>query len=295
MSEEIDKPDRAAPEDERRGPQAGERLAEARRRQQITVLEIAKELHLDEPKVRALEQNDFDVLGAPVFAKGHMRKYAQLVGVDFDDVLADYYHLNRSAGMPPVVLERRKRSRNFSPGPWIAGIIIVLIAMIVYWLLAAGPGSFVEGTSSEVPGESSPPLLVDGTTLPATELLPPMVADESASPAAGQPLATVSVGDDVAAQEIAAEPPQLPVAGDQVHLLVTFSADCWTEISDADGRRLYFEMGRSGESVEVSGAAPLSVLFGNADAVSLRVNGADYSIAAGDRRGQTVQLTLSTS
>jgi cytoskeletal protein RodZ len=295
VSEEIDKPDRAAPEDERRGPQAGERLAEARRRQQITVLEIAKELHLDEPKIRALEQNDFDVLGAPVFAKGHMRKYAQLVGVDFDDVLADYYHLNRSAGMPPVVLERRKRSRNFSPGPWIAGIIIVLIAMIVYWLLAAGPGSSVEGTSSEVSGESSPPLLVDGTTLPATELLPPMVADESASPAAGQPLATASIGDDVAAQEIAAEPSQLPVAGDQVHLLVTFSADCWTEISDADGRRLYFEMGRSGESVEVSGAAPLSVLFGNADAVSLRVNGADYSIAAGDRRGQTVQLTLSTS
>ena len=71
-------PDRAVPDDERRGPLAGERLAVARRNQQITVLEIAKELHLDEHKVRALEQNDFDVLGAPVFAKGHLRKYAQL-------------------------------------------------------------------------------------------------------------------------------------------------------------------------------------------------------------------------
>jgi len=285
VSEEIDKPDRAAPQDERRGPQAGERLAEARRRQQISVLEIAKELHLDEPKVRALEQNDFDVLGAPVFAKGHMRKYAQLVGVDFDDVLADYYHLNRSAGMPPVVLERRKRSRNLSPGPWIAGIIIVLIALSAYWLLAASPVSTVGNTSSDVPGESSPP----------TESLPPTIADSSASSAAGEPLATASIGDDVAAQEIAAGPSRLPVGGDQVHLVVAFSADCWTEISDADGRRLYFEMGRSGETVEVSGAAPLSVLFGNADAVSLRVNGADYSIATAERRGQTVQLTLYAS
>ena len=34
------------------GPLAGERLAAARREQQITVLEVAKELHLDEPKVQ---------------------------------------------------------------------------------------------------------------------------------------------------------------------------------------------------------------------------------------------------
>ncbi len=279
MSEEIDKPDRTAPDDEPKGPLAGERLAEARRRQQITVLEIAKELHLDEPKVRALEQNDFDVLGAPVFAKGHMRKYAQLVGVNFDDVLADYYHLNRSAGMPPVVLERRKRSRTFSPGPWIAGAVIALIAIAAYWLLGAKPVSSVQDTSGDVTLESSTP----------------MVADEIAFPAAGEPLPTVSIEDDAVVQEIAAEPSQLPAAVDQVRVLVTFSADCWTEIIDATGRRLYFEMGRRGESVAVSGVAPLSVLFGNADAVSLRVNGADYSIAAAERRNQTVQLTLYAS
>ena len=71
------------------GPVGGERLAEARREQQISVLEIAKELHLDEHKGRALERNEFDVLGAPVFAKGHLKKYSQLVGVNADDVMAD--------------------------------------------------------------------------------------------------------------------------------------------------------------------------------------------------------------
>ena len=294
MSEEIDKPDRAVPGDERRGPLAGERLAEARRKQQITVLEIAKELHIDESKVRALEQNDFDVLSAPVFAKGHLRKYAQLVGVDFNDVLADYYHLNRSAGMPPVVLERRKRTRDYSAGPWIAGIIIVLIAMAAYLWLVASPISSVESTSRDAPGESSPPTFVDETTLSAVESLPSMVVDEPASLSIAQPLATLSIGDDVAAEEIVAGPSQLPVAADQIQLVVTFSADCWTEISDAGGRRLFFEMGRSGTSVEVSGEAPLSVLFGNADSVSLRVNGADYSIAAADRRGRTAHLTLYT-
>ncbi|MDH4054889.1 MAG: helix-turn-helix domain-containing protein, partial [Gammaproteobacteria bacterium] len=76
MSDEID--NQLVEDDESAGPKGGERLAEARRALQITVIEIAKELHLDELKVRAMESNDFDVIGAPVFAKGHLRKYAQL-------------------------------------------------------------------------------------------------------------------------------------------------------------------------------------------------------------------------
>ena len=72
----VEDDDNKAPgssEDDSAGPVGGERLAAGRRERGISVHEIAKELHLDEPKVRALEENRFDVLGAPVFAKGHMR------------------------------------------------------------------------------------------------------------------------------------------------------------------------------------------------------------------------------
>lgn len=93
MSDENNKNDVADADSEPTGPIGGERLAEARRSMQIPVLEIAKELHLDEHKVRALEANNFDVIGAPVFAKGHLRKYAQLVNIDQADVMADYYQL----------------------------------------------------------------------------------------------------------------------------------------------------------------------------------------------------------
>ena len=80
---------------------AGERLAEARRLKQISLPDIARQLHLDEPRVQALEENRFDALGAPVFAKGYLRKYADLVGVPVDDVMADYYTINRATGAPP--------------------------------------------------------------------------------------------------------------------------------------------------------------------------------------------------
>ena len=131
---------------------AGERLAGARREQQIAVIEIAKELHLDEYKVRALERNDFDIIGAPVFAKGHLRKYAQLVKVDEADVMADYYQLNRSSGAPPVIPTRPRQRQVMAPGPWIAVIVVILVAATAYWWFAA------RETTSEPPvtGEIAP-------------------------------------------------------------------------------------------------------------------------------------------
>ncbi len=279
------------PEDSKKsaGPLAGERLAVARREQQITVLEVAKELHLDEPKVRALEQNNFDVLGAPVFAKGHLRKYAMLVGVDNDDVLQDYYKLNRAAGMPPVVGKVRKPVHEMSPGRWIAVVVVLLVAATAYWwfLLADTPQSTGPELQPPISEPISEPLPVDpdGTDVVDTdtesdnanalieavevELSEPVLVDTS------PPVATVAS----------------PVAG-EVRLTLRFTGDCWTEISDASGRRLFFDLGRDGRSVNVSGQAPLSVLFGNADNVSVRVNGTAYSISPADRRGETARLTI---
>jgi cytoskeleton protein RodZ len=103
--------------------------------------DIAKELHLDEAKVQALEDNRFEVLGAPVFAKGYLRKYAELVSVPIDDVLADYYRLNRAVGAPPVVGPKRQRPpAEFSATPWIAGIVVLLVAAAAtYWWLSRPP------------------------------------------------------------------------------------------------------------------------------------------------------------
>ncbi len=276
------------PEDGKKseGPLAGERLAAARREQQITVLEVAKELHLDEPKVRALEQNNFELLGAPVFAKGHLRKYAMLVGVDNDDVLQDYYKLNRASGMPPVVGKVRKPAGEMSPGPWIAAIVVLLIAATAYWwfLLADTPQS----TGPELQAPISEPLTDDlgGTGVVVDSGIESDTADpliDTVEVQLSEP-ATVDTSPFVT-------PVASPVAG-EVRLTLRFTGDCWTEVSDASGRRLFFDLGRDGRSVSVSGQAPLSVLFGNADNVSLRVNGTAYTISPADRRGETARLTI---
>ena len=161
------------------GPLAGERLAAARRDQDIAIKDIAKELHLDQHKVQALEQTQFDVLGAPVFAKGHLRKYAALVKVPIDDVLTDYYQLNRSVGAPPVVGAPRKTQRDIDLVKYAVPAAGVLFALIIisWWLASGSPlpsfggddapeGDITLPTSTPVRPPSAQPVNEDAENVP---------------------------------------------------------------------------------------------------------------------------------
>lgn len=286
MSDDVDKSGKqnSADSDADTSVRAGERLAAARKEQQISVLEIAKELHLDEPKVRALEQNNFEMLGAPVFAKGHLRKYAMLVGVDIDDVLQDYYQLNRSSGMPPVVGKVRKPAREIAPGPWIAAIAAILLVAVGYFWFATQ-----DVASNIIPAQPEPANVsfnADEIDLEPDATIVELPDNSVAEAMAAQPL-------DVMAQNTAVQVVAVPEATvGEIRLTLQYSGDCWTEITDADGRQLFFDLGRDGRTANISGQAPLSVLFGNADHVSVRVNGRDYAISAADRRGDTARLTI---
>ncbi len=284
MSDETENQQENAAPDEPAGPVGGERLAEARRELQISVLEIAKELHLDEPKVRALERNEFDVLGAPVFAKGHLKAYAQLVNVDAADLLADYYHLNRAEGAPPVITARRKPRRELSPGPWIAAIVVLIVIVSAYWWFSRSPQAVLDVPQPQETEDSAvipPPESDDGEGV----ALP-----ETAGELIGEPPVTEPV------MEEEAEPAPAPAVEEgQLRLLVTYTGDCWTEITDASGRRLLFDLGKDGRTVELSGAEPFNVLFGNPGNVSLRVNGENYALPPTNRPDRPMRLTISGS
>ena len=283
MSEDQEKTGIERAPAEPAGPRGGERLADARRALQISALEVAKELHLDEAKVRALERNEFDVLGAAVFAKGHLRKYAQLVGVDPDDVYADYYQLTRSESMPPVVVGRSRMRQEVSPGPWIAAIIVILVAAISYWWFAIESGTaIVPETSLEeaMPVEQSEIL---AEPREQTAELTTAQADEE------------MVADDIQSEPVASQLLPEPVAGladGEIRLSLSFSGDCWTEVGDATGRRLFYELGHSGRTVELTGRAPLAVLLGNSENVDVRVNGNEYPVSPSIAGSRTARLTI---
>jgi cytoskeleton protein RodZ len=302
-------------------PRAGQRLANARRANNISMRDIAKELHLDEVKVQALEDNRFEVLGAPVFAKGYLRKYAELLSVPIDDVLADYYRLNRAVGAPPVVGPKRQRPHaELSPGRWIAGIVILLVAAAAaYWWLSRppAPAGVTLTRSAPPPLESEPasaqsmsPAENGSVTLPVpvpvssaadADAQSSVAADAEA--AATQPAETSAVDAELPAvvSSSAQSPAETDSTGDlaagsayaaELQLQLSFSGDCWTEVTDSNGRRLYFGLGTDGRNVTVSGVPPLRVLLGNNDNVSLLVNGQVYTVQGSELRGNTARLTI---
>ncbi len=303
---------------EREEPLAGKRLAEVRRLRDISILEITKELHLDEPKVRALEQNRFDVLGAPVFVKGYIRKYAEIVGIPGDEVLADYARLVGGGEPPPIVGPRtRPPDREVSAGPWLA----VLLALVVVgggawiWLSGSLDGLFAarepvtlapfEGSAAPATSEraarsapaqasASGPTQASGPE-PAPEAGP---AESEPEAGAGEPRAepAESAAGTIPGAEDAPlaldAPPAAPPAEGQVGLTVAFSGDCWTEVSDASGARLYFGLGKAGETMSIVGTAPLHVLLGDSRHASVKVDGETFAIPPSARRGDTARLTI---
>jgi len=58
----------------------GQQLRAARERMGLGVSQAAEQLHVDEKVIDALETGRFNTLGAPVYVRGHLRHYAELVG-----------------------------------------------------------------------------------------------------------------------------------------------------------------------------------------------------------------------
>ncbi|MEQ9561271.1 MAG: DUF4115 domain-containing protein [Woeseiaceae bacterium] len=280
-------------------PRAGQRLANARRANGISMRDIAKELHLDEVKVQALEDNRFDVLGAPVFTKGYLRKYAELVNVPIDDILADYYKMNRATGAPPVVGPRRpKESNPINPGPWAAGILVLALAGgLAWWWFNRPPAqetplsrgaSTVPQTPEEEPVDELPDESV--ATLPVES--PAAGSEQSTEPESADGTAEQSAP--TIAQQSAATPDNTAAPSTTLltQLTLRFSGDCWTEVTDGNGNRLFFGLGTDGRNVAVSGVPPIRVLLGDNDNVSLQVNGVDYTVRPSELRGNTARLSI---
>jgi cytoskeleton protein RodZ len=281
------------------GPLCGERLRAARRENDIPIRDIAKELHLDEPKVRALEENNFAFLGAPVFAKGHMRKYAELVGVDIDDVLADYYQLERSTVAPPVVGLRHNVPREISLGPWIGAIVVILIvAGAAYWWFAREP---VDTSSAAVEPATLAPFVSDnaidsgpaqdaGIETDDAESVESISVDDAATeellPAESETNPSEAIA--TVQEPINSAPSSLP----QVRVELSYTGDCWTEVSDASGRRLFYDLGSDGRVVPLRGDAPLRIVLGDSGNVSITVEGSDYRIPDSARSGRLARLTI---
>ena len=111
-------------------------LRGAREARGLSIEEVADRLRLNVALVLAMEEDRLGLLGPPVFARGHVRNYATLVGASEREVMEAF-----EAGEVPEptflpALDRTPVIRRRSRGVWLAifAILAAGAAALAWWM-----------------------------------------------------------------------------------------------------------------------------------------------------------------
>ncbi len=276
----------------------GERLREAREAQPLTLAQIAAQLRIEPDFLVALEDDRLDEFPAPVFAKGYLKQYGGLLGLDEGDLLAQYYRQVDVREAPvmrfkPIRLRDEDQIRH-----WIAAgvVLILLIGGLVAWWFSRPEADPVPVQRTQEVFEEPPPIEAPAETSAAPAAAPmPAVADESASAPVLVGPAFEQLGVEESEVEQSDSVQEDPMPGLTVQVEVSFVEDCWTEISDARGERLFYGLGSAGARSRFGARLPISVFLGNASGVELTINGENYPVPAGSRQGNLARFVIADS
>lgn len=297
----------------------GEQLSSAREERAISLEQAARTLHLDKAVVAALEAEQFEALGAAVFVKGHLRSYAELLGLSPDDVIETYRQLDPTIDELPATVDRQQWSGRVNVALWSFWAMVIVAALLVAVYLYEGATERDAGRirqqqlapEAQAPGVPSGAEAGQQASESVDETLPPPIPDPvTGAGAATPPSATEDRS--MAAAVIAPEPVFLPEPAAQQSVRVTvsassgpatvdaggmrlsliFSEDSWAEITDPTGRRILYGLQRAGTRRELSSEPPIGVFLGNAPGVEVLVDGSEYSISSGARRGNIARFDI---
>jgi len=140
----------------------------------------------------------------------------------------------------------------------------------------ASPAPTLAAVPAPTPAQPAP-------AQPAPAAVAPRVAPAATpAPAAVAPAAPAPV---VAATEPAAVP-----AG-SAKVAIQFTADCWTQVSDGNGKVLFSAIKRKGDNLELTGKPPFAVRLGFARGAQVSYNGQAVDVAP-FTSGETARLKL---
>jgi cytoskeleton protein RodZ len=300
----------------------GRLLREARERRQLSREQLASQLKLSSKLVTDLEEENYAALPAGVFVRGYLNSFARHLSMDAEALLAAYAEVEVPLVKAPKVANAvfratsaSKQHRRVKRWGSIA-VVLILAVLTLIWLQDEIVRQFFDRSEEKANG-------IGTTALPKP--LPralPAPTDSDAATAAADAQAE---SDTNAAPEVpkintdnmapnhtvvsTAEPSQpepealkpdapepepsaQPVTEDQ--LVLRASGDSWTEVTDAEGKQLVYELLRAGVTREVSGTAPFRLFLGNAPAVALQYNGSPVPIPRVTNEG-VARLTVGVS
>lgn len=113
-------------------PGVGELLHKERERQGLTEKQVADDLHITMHYVRAIESNSFEKLPGNVFAKGYIKSYAVLLGMDVEPVMASYNaQMAKELDVAKEKTRIQVRKRKDRNRPWVIASAVLFVALFI--------------------------------------------------------------------------------------------------------------------------------------------------------------------
>lgn len=277
-------------------------LCAERKRRGFTIKEIASQLFLTETQITALEKDNYDCFPAPIFVTGYIRNYARLLDLP-PDPLVELFNAQGPQVEPKLNRVSRTGSSikdNIVPFDLrvTGAVVVVVLLILLLWQMSADEELVVQDEVVGSEGDSAAPFFasdsqVEAVEVVSTPLVTLSVAEVKETVAQDEEVvAAVDTGTEIEtppASEFMAERAVTGALPDSLEL--TFTAESWIEITDANGRRVMFGLGKPGQRRVLSGIAPFNILLGNSAAVTMTYNGESFDQRR-FARGKVAKFTL---
>lgn len=250
-------------------------LRQARESRGLSLEEVAAQLNLRVSILEQLESDSYENLPGATFARGYIRSYGNLLGLDGESLAKSCVLGNTRENVRPLQnIERKSRSRFFLIS--FVLLLIVIAALASFWWveqknqeqqsLAEAPPVVeqvaIEGVDGRLHIQSLDELqahtanmAIEEVVLPASEPMPE-TADSSAM--AGQQQDGAAVEEDTGVLDI---------------LELSFIEDCWIRITDMHGNEVASGLQRAGDELRLEGNGPFELHLGYARGVFISLNG----------------------
>jgi cytoskeleton protein RodZ len=144
-------------------PDIGTTLREARMRARIDISEIEAETKIRAKYLRALENEEWDLLPGPTYVKSFLRTYADALGLDGKLLIEEYKLRHERLSdvelqpiAPPGQRERRRRPRGGVPRGWLVAFVVVGLLAALWVVGNRNSGDSASQSTAPPPTTSQP-------------------------------------------------------------------------------------------------------------------------------------------
>lgn len=226
----------------------GELLQSAREESRLSLDDLARATSIRSGLLAQMERNDFTQCGGDIYAKGHLRNIAPLIGIDVGKLIDLYNqeHAIESRGLNDLLAENSitKVPVEKKTISWKTPAAVAIFALVIFLIVRI----IISNIDSSTPSTVDPSPVA--TVSPSASATPSPSASTSATPEGSIAPSLIGVKMEISA----------PRGSSLIHIV-------------ADGQTLEKGSIFQGESKSFEAATSISIYFSNPAALDVTVNG----------------------